>query len=499
MFYQDASHYANLIQRDELSVTEAVHMAFSQIDALNPKLNAVVHRQEDAARQRAKDMDAFLATAPDHMRKNLPPFFGVPILLKDLGENQAGQPSTGCSRLLQGHIATVSDEYIKAIMQAGFVMIGRSNAPEFGTKVISDAKIYGPVRSPIDFAANRNPGGSSGGAAAAVKSGMVPIATASDAGGSIRVPASYTGLIGLKPSRGRMPIGPGDLRRWQGAAVNFALTKSVRDAEQLLFTTQSTSTGQPFSLPLLTNKKITAPLQSLHIAYNHAPIIDDIALHPEAKKALTAAVHRLKALGHDLEEATPVYDGHALMMDYYLVNSAEMALSFQEIEKATRRKASLETLEPMTWAWGKAGESVKATDFSLAIRHWDDAAMIMDAFFNDFDLLMTPATNGPAPLNGNLAPDPTMLKALSSITQQSPTKQQQLIYEAYYDLLATAPFGQIANIAGLPAISLPLYQTEEGLPVGIQFMARKGREDLLLSISKELEDARLLQSRITKL
>lgn len=498
MFRKDAGYYADLIARDELSVTEAVEMALREIERLNPEFNAVVHVQAKAARRRATEMDKFAATAPLSTRNTLPPFWGVPILLKDLGEPQKGQPTTSCSRLLAGNIAKESDDYIKAILSAGFVVVGRTNAPEFGTKLISDSALYGPVRAPIDYKVDRNPGGSSGGAAAAVKSGMIPIATASDAGGSIRVPASFNGLIGLKPSRGRMPIGPGNYRRWQGAAVNFALTKSVSDTEKLLLHLQSDSTGRPFTLPRISRRTIEPRRDTLCIAVCERPIID-VPIHPEATKALRWAKNTLKSFGHEVGTTSlKKIDFDALLRDYYLVNSAEMALSFQDIERQLGRKASLDNLEPMTWAWSKAGENVKATDFSLAIRHWDDAARILDDFFMDHDIIMIPMTNGPAPENGSLQPDAAMIDALIHIESLSPAEQQQLIYDAYYDLAALGPFGQLANICGLPAISLPVYETTEGLPVGVQCIARRGEEALLISLAKELEEAGILKTRIRK-
>jgi len=226
-FTEDAAHYAGLVKQKKVSVHDLIQQSFKNIEKFDEHINSVVHVQKEFAINKAAEYDNHIEELTIEKLNMLPPLYGVPILLKDLGQNQKGQPSTSSSKLLKNNISEVTDNYIKDIENAGFIIIGRTNTPEFGFKGISDSEYHGDVNSPID--PKRNAGGSSGGAAAALKAGIVPIVAGSDGGGSIRMPASYNGLIGLKPTRGRIAVGPNRYRGWQGAAIDFAITKSVRD------------------------------------------------------------------------------------------------------------------------------------------------------------------------------------------------------------------------------------------------------------------------------
>ena len=216
-----AYRLAEMIRQHQLTSRDLVEMALNKIQAENPTLNAVVHLRAAAALKEA-----------DQLKDHGQPFLGVPLLLKGLGQRMKGEPDTNGSRLFRNQLAAETDNFVKALQNAGFIIIGQTNFPEFGYKNITDAKLFGPARNPWN--PQFTPGGSSGGAGAAVAAGWVPIAAGNDGGGSIRIPASWCGVIGLKPTRGRMPVGPGNWRSWQGASINFALTRSVKDTALLL-------------------------------------------------------------------------------------------------------------------------------------------------------------------------------------------------------------------------------------------------------------------------
>ena len=267
LFEKDATFYAEKIRKREISVSEVVEAALDNIERLNPKLNAVVHVQAYEARAKATAFDYELIYLSAEECDKLPPFYGVPILLKDLGQSEAGQPDSSGAKLMNGLVAQESDNFVKKVLSSGFIVVGRTNVPEFGFKNETDSDMFNYARSP--FSEKLNAGGSSGGAAAALKAGMVPIVTASDGGGSIRIPASFNGLIGLKPSRGRTPVGPGSYRGWQGASIHFALTKSVRDTWAMLKVMQTEQYNAPFVLPEIKNQILTPLTRPLKFAYSY--------------------------------------------------------------------------------------------------------------------------------------------------------------------------------------------------------------------------------------
>ena len=251
--WSDATAMAEAVQKKIVSPRELVEATIREAERTNPKINAIVNQRYENALVEAETRDF-----------SDKPFAGVPIFLKDLGQEQAGEPSTAGSRLFTSYHAKETDNYVKKLEELGFIILGRSSTPEFGFKNISDAQIHGSVNLPDDV--TRNAGGSSGGAAALVSSGISPLAPASDGGGSIRIPASFNGLIGLKPTRGRIPVGPGSYRGWQGASVQFALTKTVRDTTRLLYHMQTCQMESPFILPKLSKDSLDQPVRPLKIA-----------------------------------------------------------------------------------------------------------------------------------------------------------------------------------------------------------------------------------------
>lgn len=474
--WKDATAMAQAVNQKQVSAKELVQETIDRIEKLNPTLNAVVSKQyEDALKEAEKE---------DYLGK---PFAGVPFLLKDLGQNEKGQPSSAGSRLLAGRPAGHIDTYVQRLKDLGFIIVGRTNTPEFGFKNISDASLHGPVNLPLD--PSRNAGGSSGGAAAALASGMVSIAAASDGGGSIRIPASFNGLIGLKTSRGRIPVHRG----WQGASVNFALTKSVRDTKRLLYHLQTYQVEAPFPLALLSEQSLFASgHKSLKIAYSlESPIGSPVSA--DAKQAVLSLLPQLEALGHQITElASPILDGLEVMQAYYLMNSVETAQMFDEIEAGLGRPMTADDMEVMTWAIYQSGQTVPAKLYSKVLQDWDRYSATMADFHQHYDLLLTPTVADVAPKHGQFDLSADLLDSLKQTQNYSMEEQQDLIWQMFEDSLALTPFTQQANICGQPAISLPTYVRADGLPIGIQLTAAKGREDLLLQLADQMEAADLL-------
>lgn len=478
----DAVEIASLIKKKEVSAKEVVTAAIEQMEEANPALNAVIHERKDRA----------LAEL-DHLASYDLPFYGVPMLLKDLSQNLEGEPSTSASRLLTKNIAKHDDNFVKKLRDAGFSFLGRTNSPEFGLKNITEPEVYGPTRNPWNTA--HSPGGSSGGAAAAVASGMVPVAGASDGGGSIRIPASFTGLFGLKPTRGRTPIGPGYGRSWQGAAVHFVLSRTVRDSAALLDLLQVVQPEAAFQTPLFTEgyqNVLAKPLSKpLKIAYTtKSPVGTPVS--EEAGKAVRKLVKWLEGEGHIVEEQEPAIDGIRLMNNYYIMNSGEMNATIRQLEKSLGRTLTADDMEIESWLLHVAGQSVTAAEYSESLAEWDLAAEQMAYFHRTYDFFITPATAFPAPKVGELThTKERQMELRYQIKEASKEEQIQIIYDMFLPSLTYTPFTQLANLTGQPAISVPIHITADGLPLGVQVMTQKGDEHRLLQLAAQIEQTDL--------
>lgn len=492
LFDQDALFYATQIKNKEVTVTDLVNRALKNIESLNPKLNAVTYVQSNDALKKAAEFDQEIAHLSSAQIKELPMFYGVPILLKDLGQEEAGQPAINGSALMDQYIAQNTSHFTQAVIDSGFIIVGRTNVPEFGFKNESDSTFTGSVNSPLDQTLNA--GGSSGGAAAALKAGMVPIVTASDGGGSIRIPASFNGLIGLKPTRGRIPVGPGNYRGWQGASIDFALTKSVRDTWAMVQSIQTEQYDAPFILPAIQEKELPALSKNLNIAYSiESPIHQEVT--EDAKNTVHTAVQLLSEMGHELTEASPNLDGIRAMESYYIVNGVETASMIDGMEQAITDK----DMEPMSWALYRSGLNITGVEYSQILAFWDQMTAISEKFFEEYDALILPSTNGPAFKHGKFKQTEKMIESLKNIDNYSNEKQQQLIWDMFQHSLAYTPFTQQQNLTGQPAISLPIYTNKEGLPIGTQIWTKKGNERLLLQLAKTFEDAGHLDTDIVHL
>ncbi|MGT2906310.1 amidase [Streptococcus dentiloxodontae] len=478
MLDKDASGLAKAVRKKEISAAELVQAVIEKAETVNPQINAITSRRYDKAIKEAQEGDF-----------SSKPFAGVPIFLKDLGQEQEGEISTAGSPLLQHVVASQSDNYVKALQKLGFIILGRTNTPEFGFKNISDSQLHGSVCLPDDL--SRNAGGSSGGAAALLAANAVSLSPASDGGGSIRIPASFNGLIGLKPTRGRIPVGPSSFRGWQGAAVNFALTKSVRDTRNLLFHLQTCQMESPFVLPKLTYQELfEGQRKPLTIAVlTKSPVGGEVSR--DALQAVKEAALFLEEEGHSITylEQEPL-DGIEAMQSYYLMNSVETAAMFDQIETGLGRQLTLNDMELMTWALFQSGQKLLAKDYSAVLSRWDYYSHQMDLFHKKYDLLLMPTTAQVAPKHGQFSLSEHLRSELVRISEFSTAKQQALIWEMFADSLNWTPFTQQANLTGQPSISLPTYRrSSDGLSLGIQLTAAKGREDLLLNIAQQFEEA----------
>ena len=473
--WSDATAMAEAVQNKMVSPRELVEATIREAERTNPKINAIVSQRYEKALKEAETRDF-----SDR------PFAGVPIFLKDLGQEQAGEPSTAGSRLFTSYRAKESDNYVKKLEKLGFIILGRSSTPEFGFKNISDAQIHGPVNLPDDV--TRNAGGSSGGAAALVSSGISPLAPASDGGGSIRIPASFNGLIGLKPTRGRIPVGPSSFRGWQGASVQFALTKTVRDTKRLLYHMQTCQMESPFIIPKLSKVSLEEPVKPLKIAFSTlSPIGGKVS--ESAIAATKKAARKLESLGHYVHEISDQpLNGIEAMQSYYIMNSVETAAMFDSIEAGLGRKMTLEDMELMTWAIFQSGQKIPAKIYSKILAQWDQYSHQMANFHETYDILLTPTVADVARKHGQFALSENLQNQLKHMADFDWPKQQELIWEMFADSLDWTPFTQQANLTGQPSISLPVYRDELGLSLGVQLTAAKGREDLILQLAQQMEE-----------
>lgn len=485
---KDATYWAEQLKSRNLSAKELLEMTKQKIDQLNPLYNAIV----------AED----LVVAKEDLAFTGQGFFaGLPFALKMLGQTHKGLPDTASSQLFSESVASEDDNYVKALIRAGLTPYGQTNSPEFGFKNISDSKLYGDTRNVWN--SDYYSGGSSGGAASAVASGMFAIAGASDGGGSIRIPASFSGLIGLKMTRGRMPQGPGSYRGWQGASISGALTVSVRDTARFILEMQTLQEAAPYQARLLDEKELLKVCEStdsfvsknssvkLKIAYSLQSPISGIELSDDALKAVKKAVEFLKGRGHELVEIDFPLNARPLIQSYYQMNAAETVAMLEPWEKSAGRQLTSQDVELLTYALLEAGRKAPVTTYINALAQWDQAAeTFADKIYADYDLFLTPTTAKTAPKIGEELMTEKILTKMSAISQYDFEQQLAIIESAFERSLAFTPYNFISNLTGQPALSLPIYVNKEtNLPLGIQLWGPKNSEIELLKVAKEFENA----------
>lgn len=465
---KDAIYLSQALKEKQFSQQEFLEETAKKAKKLNPELNAFVTFATTDLPQ--KKTDSLLA--------------GVPFPLKMLGQEKKGWLATSSSVLFQDHHASMNSNYVRQIESLGLLPFGQTNSPEFGFKNITDPVLYGPARNPWNVA--HSPGGSSGGAAAAVAAGIVPMAGASDGGGSVRIPASFCGLIGLKPSRGTMPVGPYAWRGWQGAAIDFGLTISMRDTEALFYGLRGTASGAPYQASPA-EWQTHPEKKTLRVAVCSASPIGS-TISEEAKQAIKHAVDFLVEQGHDVVEVTYPLDGRHLINSYYQMNAAETAAMITSIEGSLKRSVRQEELEPISWTLLEYGKKIAAATYIESLHVWDRAAVIMEELFQEYDLFLSPTTAFSAPEIAKDLQSDLIREKMSQVSELSEKQAFDVVTEMFEESLQITPYTQLANLTGQPGISLPTHLTAEGLPLGIQFMAARGREDLLFTIGKLFEE-----------
>lgn len=458
----DATAQADLVRRGEATPRELVDAAIARLDAVNPRINAVIHTQLDAARARAAD-----PALPDG------PFKGVPFLMKDIGGPEGGQPNHAGSRLMkQIGFRESADGYLtQKFKAAGLVILGRTNTPELALLPTTEPEAYGPTRNPWNL--EHSAGGSSGGAAAAVAAGIVPFAHASDGGGSIRGPGSMCGLIGLKPTRGRLSFGPGIGERWSGFSNEFAMTRSIRDTAALLDAVAGAMPGDPYTAPPPARsfaESAQRPPGRLRVAVlRHG--IRGMELHPECLAAVDRAARALTDAGHVVEEGYPaILDDHEHVGHYVTIVASNTARAVDVWAERVGRAVTEDDMEPLTWALTGYGRLKTAPELLAAIESVHRLGRrVAEWFDGGYDLLLTATQSLPPPRLGEI-----------TSTREEPLRA--FLRAAPYGV-NTLPFNQ----SGMPAISLPVHWTADGLPVGAQLVAPFAREDLLLAVGAQLE------------
>lgn len=477
----DGLGLAELVRKKQVSPSELCEEAIRRIEQLNPKLNAVVTPMYDIARK------AVQAGLPEG------PFAGVPFLLKDIIDEYAGVPLTMGSKVFRNYIPAQDSEMVVRFKKSGLVILGKTNVPELGILGITEPELHGPTRNPWNT--DHTPGGSSGGSAAAVASGMVPLASGNDGGGSIRIPASCCGLFGLKPTRGRNPLGPMIGELWQGAVVSHVITRSVRDSAAMLDAVHGPDAGAPYMIPPPERpyfQEMEREPTSLRIAFTSASPIGT-PVHQECIKAVEEAAKLLEKLGHKVEEAQPDVDGKAALKSYLTMCFGETAVVFEDMKTVLGRKASLSDVEPLTWTMGLLGRTLSARDFAKAKREWGIAGRAMGRFHQKYDLFMTPTLAYPPVRIGELQPRPyerLAMKVVNALGLGVILTATGIVDQMAEASLSNLPFTELANLTGQPAMSVPLHWTPDGLPVGVHFMAPFGEEAMLFRLAAQLEKAR---------
>jgi amidase len=463
--FLDATAQADLVRRGEVTPTELVDTAITRIETLNPHLNAVITMLFDKARAQAASNDL-----PDG------PFRGVPMLVKDLTCHSAGDSFfEGSGYLKELEWVEDSDTYLAAKFRAaGFVFCGKTNTPEFGILPTTEPLAFGATHNPWNL--EHSTGGSSGGSAAAVASGMVPVAHANDGGGSIRIPASECGLVGLKPSRARTSLGPEFGDTMGGLVCEHVVTRSVRDTAAILDRVSGPMPGDPYTAPTPARPYLTevgsdpGRLRIGILSFNPAgtSVVD-----PECAAAAENAGRLLEALGHQVEASHPeAFAEPEIVANFITTWAVGSAWVLDYWERRTGKAMTSADVEPLTWALAELGRSSTGPAYLSAVE-WLQAfsRRTADWWAGGFDLLVTPTIAELPPRLGEFdSPEDNPLAGL-------------------FRSAALVPFTPLFNITGQPAISLPLSMSDSGLPIGVQLVAAYGCEDLLIQVASQLEVA----------
>jgi amidase len=478
-FRLDALALAQKVKEGAVTPQTLLETAIARAEAVNGAVNAIVHPMYEEARQTIKALPAQA------------PFLGVPFLVKDLGLDVKGVPRRTGTKGYEKYVSAEDSGIVKKIRAAGMVMFGKTNTPEFGLAPFTEPELFGPSRNPWNL--DHSSGGSSGGASSAVAAGIVPIASASDGGGSIRIPASCCGLFGLKPSRGRTSWGPQMGEMWGGAAIEASVSRSVRDSAAYLDAIAGPTPGDPYIVatsarPYL--QEVSVPPGVLKIGYSLQHTLGGThTVDPECIKAVEKAIDLLRKGGHQVEEVALPYHKDDLGKAFFIIVVAEAAADVAALSAFLGRAVRPSDVEPETFALSLLGKSFTALEVAVAKRAWNDVCRRVAAFHDRCDLLLTPTLAKQPIRTGALKSTPAETRLLKIVNTLGlggvvKTSVAQLV-DKIYDYMPWTPF---ANMTGQPSMSVPLHRTAVGnLPVGVMFTGRLGEDDVLFRLAGQLE------------
>ncbi len=456
----DAMGLAELVRTKKATAQELLETALARSSAVNPKINAIVIDHEDVARKQLKE--------------GLPqgPFTGVPFLLKDLGAALKGTVTTGSMKLLREAVADEDSTYVARIKAAGMTIFGKTHTPELGATTTSESRLFGKTRNPWNL--ERIAGGSSGGAAAAVAAGIIPLAHATDGGGSIRIPAACCGLFGLKPTRARTPSGPKRGEGWGGMSIGHCVSRSVRDSAALLDATAGPALGDPYFAPKQDRPYLDEVKQApgkLRVALSVTPSIQ-APVHADCVAAVRDAGKLLESLGHHVEEVTPSLNGMEIMMAQGVVISANIAAAIDEAAALHGRAARSDDVERANWYRVERAREVDSSAYAKAMTVIHQVSRTLATFMEKYDVILQPTVAQPPLPLGVVNLDREDIDGL------------------FRDLIGFVPFTGLYNISGQPSMNVPLSWNAQGLPIGTMFTARFGDEATLFRLAAQLEQAR---------
>ena len=476
----DATALAARVAAGDVAPAALLDLALAQQARVHGRVNAVVRLMDAEARERV--------AGP--LRG---PLAGVPFLIKDGVQDYAGHPTTYGSRAMTRNVPSVHAHVVRRYLDAGLVIFGKTNLPEFAIRAVTDPALFGRTNNPWDLA--RTPGGSSGGAAAAVAAGIVPMAAGNDGGGSLRIPAACCGLFALRPSRGRVSSGPGIAEVWFGASSEGVISRSVRDSALALDVLQGAAPGDPFVIappPAPYRDLMRRAPGRLRIGWSTvSPIGTEV--HPEAVRAVERTVRLLTSLGHDVREAAPDIDGAALAQSYLHLYFGQIPAAVERARALGARKGDLELMNRILVT---LGDSVSARRLTTQLNRWNDFSRALGDYFGTYDLFLTPTLAHPPIAHGTGDPSPFEQRVLGILhgTGLLGVLARLGLLDRTVDKIAAdnlryVPFTQLSNLTGTPSMSVPLHWTPDGLPLGVQFMGPFGSEDRLLQLAAQLEEA----------
>ena len=456
-FSHDALGLAELVRTKQISSSELLDVTIGLTEKLDPKLNAVPIKHFELARENLKNqIDSGI-------------FNGVPFLLKDLNNYLKGTVTSGGSRVLENITSDHTSELVKRTLDSGLNIFGKTNSPELGLTVTTEPVLYGPTRNPWDL--DRSSGGSSGGASSAVAAGIIPMAQASDGGGSIRIPASCCGLFGLKPTRARTPLGPLSLEGWGGQSIFHCVSVSVRDSAALLDVTSGHEKGAPYRSAHQEKsflEQINIDPGNLKIGYLED---SNILVDQEVKEVMNSTIDLCQKLGHSVESTKINFSSEEISLAIITIISSNVAYAVKSQSHLTGREVSNEFFENVTLQMAENGNNFSASDYVNAIKINHRLGQELEKMFDHYDVLLSPV----------LASPPVKIGTIDMNTKDMKTYVERLT--------KYSPFTGVFNQSGQPSMSVPLFRTKNNLPVGSMFSASFGNENLLFSLAGQLEQA----------